>query len=210
VSAISVTKETGAAGAAHSATPPGTRRILGIDPGLRLTGFGVIDQDGQQLRYVASGVIRVPDGELPARLSWIFAQVRELIDTYQPAQCAIEKVFVNVNPASTLLLGQARGAAITALARDGLPVSEYSALQIKQAVVGYGRANKAQVQQMMVRLLRLPGVPGQDAADALACAVCHAHGAQLLGTLEGAQHAALGGGLAKRGLRLRRGRLVQT
>jgi len=144
------------------------RRILGIDPGLRLTGFGLIEvRDAHRIGYVTSGVIRVPEGELAERLATIFRQVREIIEQYQPDAAAIEKVFVNVNPASTLLLGQARGAALCALAVSGLPVAEYSALQIKQAVVGYGRASKEQIQAMMVRLLDLPGAP--------ACAVCHAH-----------------------------------
>lgn len=182
-----------------------TQRILAIDPGLRLTGFGVIDRQGQQLRYVGSGVIRVPTGELPGRLAAIFAEVRSLIDHYQPQQCAIEKVFVNVNPNSTLLLGQARGAALTALATGGLPVAEYTALQIKQSVVGYGRASKQQIQQMMVRLLSLPGVPSTDAADALACAVCHAQGASALGAVGAAVP-----GLLARGSRLRRGRLLPS
>lgn len=180
-------------------------RILGIDPGLRLTGFGVIERHGPSLAYVASGVIKVPDGELPHRLATIFHRVRELIETYQPGQAAIEKVFVNVNPASTLLLGQARGAALTALATAGLPIAEYTPMQIKQAAVGTGRATKAQVQAMVVRLLSLPGAPTADAADALACALCHAHGNPQLATLSG-----IAPGLARRGLRLRRGRLVQS
>ncbi len=117
-------------------------RILGVDPGLRATGFGVIERCGSGLRYVASGVIRVPEGELPMRLAMIYAQLREVIERYEPGVAAVEKVFVNVNPQSTLLLGQARGAAITALASAGLPVSEYTALQVKQAVVGYGRGGQ--------------------------------------------------------------------
>jgi crossover junction endodeoxyribonuclease RuvC len=180
-------------------------RILGVDPGLRITGFGIVDRNGARLTYVASGVIRVPEGELPARLAVIYGRLREIVDRYAPQQTAVERVFVNVNPASTLLLGQARGAAITALAAAGLPVAEYSALQIKQSVVGYGKASKEQVQQMTVRLLSLPGVPTKDAADALACAVCHAHGAPTLAALGG-----LAPALARRGLRVRRGRLVQS
>ncbi len=182
-----------------------TVRILGIDPGLRLTGFGIIEQRGQKLSYVASGVIRIPDGELPVRLATIYSQVREVIGTYSPDIAAVEKVFVNVNPHSTLLLGQARGAAIVALASSGLPVTEYTALQIKQAVVGYGRATKAQIQAMMVRLLALPGTPSADAADALACATCHAHGRGVLGTLGASSPT-----LVQRGLRVRRGRLVKS
>jgi crossover junction endodeoxyribonuclease RuvC len=165
----------------------------------------VIDKTGARLQYVASGVIRVPDGELPNRLADIHARVREIVETYAPQQCAIEKVFVNVNPHSTLLLGQARGAAIVALAGSGLPVAEYTALQIKQSVVGYGRATKEQVQHMICRLLGLPAEPSKDAADALACAVCHAHGFAALGTLGGLSPA-----LARRGLRVKRGRLVQS
>lgn len=180
-------------------------RILGIDPGLRVTGFGVIDKLGSRLTYVASGVIRVPDGELPTRLATIHQQVCEVVERYQPQRCAIEKVFVNINPTSTLLLGQARGAAIVALAGSGLPVAEYSALQIKQSVVGYGRATKEQIQQMMIRLLKLPGAPSRDAADALACAVCHAHGLQLIEAVGDA-----GTALTRRGLRLKRGRLVKS
>jgi crossover junction endodeoxyribonuclease RuvC len=150
-------------------------RILGIDPGLRLTGFGVIDVDGPRLSYVASGVVRTPDADLPQRLHVIFESIREVVATHRPTSAAIEKVFVNVNPQSTLLLGQARGAAICALMTGGIAVSEYTALQTKQATVGYGKANKTQVQEMVRRLLRLSGIPGADAADALACAICHAH-----------------------------------
>jgi crossover junction endodeoxyribonuclease RuvC len=151
-------------------------RILGIDPGLRVTGFGVIDADGQQRRYVASGCIRSPDKEgLPQRLHCIVEGLFAIIDEYQPQQVAIEQVFVNVNPQSTLLLGQARGAAITAAVLKRLPVAEYTALQVKQAVVGHGKAAKQQVQDMVQRLLSLQGSPQADAADALACALCHAN-----------------------------------
>ncbi|HMS78180.1 MAG TPA: crossover junction endodeoxyribonuclease RuvC [Burkholderiaceae bacterium] len=187
-------------------------RILGIDPGLRLTGFGVVERHGaNRLAYVASGVIRVPDGELPVRLATIFAQLREVIAEYRPDAAAVEKVFVNVNPHSTLLLGQARGAAICAAATSGLPVAEYTALQVKQAVVGYGRATKEQVQAMVVRLLALPGTPSKDAADALACAACHAHGGALLGALvAGAATLPVPTVLARRGVRVRRGRVVAS
>ncbi|HEX7683096.1 MAG TPA: crossover junction endodeoxyribonuclease RuvC [Trinickia sp.] len=178
-------------------------RILGIDPGLRVTGFGVIEQTGQRLTYVTSGVIRTGDGDLPSRLGTIFDGVSALIRQHAPDQSAIEKVFVNVNPQSTLLLGQARGAAICGLVSGGVPVAEYTALQLKQAVVGYGRATKEQMQQMVVRLLSLTGVPGTDAADALGMAICHAHGGNTLDTLGGIAPA-----LAKKGLRVRRGRLV--
>lgn len=179
-------------------TRPSTERvrILGVDPGLRLTGFGIVDRAGQKVVYVTSGVIRTPAGELPERLKAILENLNEVIATHRPEQVAVEKVFVNVNPASTLLLGQARGAAICAAVSCGLPVSEYTALQVKQAVVGQGHAAKEQVQAMVRRLLGLPGEPSADAADALACAICHAHGGLGLGKL------------ATAGYRMRNGRLV--
>ncbi|MEP7057001.1 MAG: crossover junction endodeoxyribonuclease RuvC [Caldimonas sp.] len=156
-------------------------RILGIDPGLRTTGFGVIDCDGPTLHYVASGTIRSDSalpGRLPARLKVIFDGVRELSARYQPHCASVEIVFVNVNPQSTLLLGQARGAALTALVASELEVAEYTALQMKKAIVGHGKAKKEQVQEMVMRLLALPGLPGKDAADALGLAICHAHAAR--------------------------------
>ena len=155
-------------------------RILGIDPGLRTTGFGVIDTEGAKLHYVASGTIKtdaVDIGQLPARLKIIFDGVREVTARYQPACASVEIVFVNVNPQSTLLLGQARGAALTALVSNDLAVAEYTALQMKKAIVGHGQARKEQVQEMVMRLLALPGLPGKDAADALGLAICHAHAA---------------------------------
>lgn len=158
-------------------------RIIGIDPGLRTTGFGVIDVSGAQLSYVASGTIstlHLAPGELPARLKVLFEGVREVIQRYQPEQASVEIVFVNVNPQSTLLLGQARGACVTALVTAELHVAEYTALQMKQAVVGHGRAQKSQVQEMVKRLLKLPGLPGPDAADALGLAITHAHAGQSL------------------------------
>jgi crossover junction endodeoxyribonuclease RuvC len=174
-----------------------TVRILGIDPGLRITGFGVIDKTGQKLAYVASGCIKTNEHQsLPERIKTIIDGIAEVVASYHPHQAAIEKVFVNVNPQSTLLLGQARGAAIAALVAQGLPVAEYTALQLKQAVVGHGKAAKEQVQAMVVRLLSLPGEPSADAADALGCAICHAHGGQGLGAL------------ATKGFRVRNGRLV--
>ena len=153
-------------------------RILGIDPGLRTTGFGVIDADGSQLSYVASGTIsttHLDKAHLPARLKVLFDGVREVCARYAPDAASVEVVFVNVNPQSTLLLGQARGAAITALVSHDLPVAEYTALQMKQAVVGWGRADKKQIQEMVRRLLNLSGLPGPDAADALGLAITHAH-----------------------------------
>ena len=154
-------------------------RILGIDPGLRTTGFGVIEQTGSKLHYVTSGCVRSGGGELAARLQAILEGLAEIIAANRPQQVAIEKVFVNVNPQSTLLLGQARGTAICAAVIAGLPVAEYTALQVKQAVVGKGHAKKEQVQHMVRRLLALPGDPSPDAADALACAICHAPGGKL-------------------------------
>lgn len=150
-------------------------RILGIDPGSRTTGFGIIDIIGRDYVYVASGCIKtIPNDELAGRISIIVRHIDEIIDTYRPTQAAIEKVFVNVNPATTLMLGQARGAAIAALVLRDLPVYEYTALQVKQAVVGKGKAAKEQVQHMMVQMLHLSGMPQADAADGLAVALTHA------------------------------------
>lgn len=178
-------------------------KILGIDPGLRTTGFGVITKNGSKLAYIASGTIKTPDADLPQRLKTILSGVGEIIRTYSPDCAAIEKVFVNVNPQSTLLLGQARGAAICALVGADLAVAEYTALQVKQAVVGHGKAQKQQVQDMVQRLLALSGMPSTDAADALGVAICHAHSGESLATLGG-----LAPALARKGLRVRRGRLV--
>lgn len=153
-------------------------RILGIDPGLQTTGFGVIDVDGPHLQYVASGTITTTHlvrGDLPARLKVLYDGIGELRTRYQPDAAAIEIVFVNVNPQSTLLLGQARGACLTALITGELPIAEYTPMQMKQAVAGTGKAAKMQVQLMVQRLLQLPGLPGKDAADALGLAITHAH-----------------------------------
>jgi crossover junction endodeoxyribonuclease RuvC len=155
--------------------PAPTLRILGIDPGLNRTGYGVIDVARGQMRCVASGVIRVPAGELPQRLGFILSSLAAVIREHAPATAAIENVFVNVNPKATLLLGQARGAAICAAVGAGLAVHEYTALQVKQAVVGYGKAAKPQVQMMVMKLLALDEAPIADAADALACALTHAN-----------------------------------
>ncbi len=176
--------------------PAPTVRILGIDPGLRVTGFGVIEKNGASLSYIASGCVKSGDADLADRLKTILAGLREIIGEHRPQQVALEKVFVNVNPASTLALGQARGTAICAAVDAGLPVSEYTALQVKQAVVGNGHAKKVQVQEMVKRLLGLAGAPSADAADALACAICHAHGGQGLGAIPTS------------GFRVKRGRLV--
>ena len=171
-------------------------RILGIDPGLNITGYGLLEAQGQRLHYQGSGAIRIPKGTLPERLKTLFEGVSQVALQAQADIAVVEIVFVNVNPQSTLLLGQARGAAISALVHADLPVAEYTALQIKQAVVGQGKAAKEQVQHMVVRLLNLPGAPTADAADALACAICHAHGGQGLGAL------------ATAGFRVRGGRLI--
>jgi crossover junction endodeoxyribonuclease RuvC len=170
-------------------------RILGIDPGLRITGFGVIEKSGSRLRYLTSGCVRSGSGDLAARLKALLDGLAEVIGAHRPEEVAIEKVFVNVNPQSTLLLGQARGTAICAAVIAGLPVAEYTALQVKQAVVGKGHAKKEQVQHMVKRLLALPGDPSPDAADALACAICHAHGERL-------------GSVLTKNLRMKNGRLV--
>ena len=178
-------------------------RILGIDPGLNTTGFGVIESEGARLRYVASGTIstaKIAKGELPARIKVIFEGVREVVQRYAPEQSAMEIVFVNVNPQSTLLLGQARGAAMAALVTAGLPVAEYTATQMKKGVVGHGQAKKEQIQQMVARLLALPGLPGKDAADALGLAITHAHAGTTMAalaaetTLARRQHAQYRGG----------------
>ena len=155
----------------------------------------MIEAQGGALRYVTSGCVRSGQGDLATRLKAILDGLKEVIAAHSPGEVAVEKVFVNVNPQSTLALGQARGTAICAAVLAGLPVAEYTALQVKQSVVGNGHADKEQVQHMVRRLLALPGEPSADAADALACAICHAHGARL-------------GALSTRGLRMRKGRLV--
>jgi crossover junction endodeoxyribonuclease RuvC len=155
----------------------------------------VIEKNGTRLQYVASGCVKSGEGELAARLKIILEGLNEVIGAHGPVQVAIEKVFVNVNPQSTLALGQARGTAICAAVLAGLPVAEYTALQVKQSVVGNGHAKKEQVQHMVRRLLALPGDPASDAADALACAICHAHSAQL-------------GSFDTHQLRMKKGRLV--
>jgi crossover junction endodeoxyribonuclease RuvC len=162
-------------------------RILGIDPGLQCTGFGVLDTDGPRLHYVASGTSRTSPADgalLPARLKVLFDGIGEVVRRYQPEVAACEIVFVNVNPQATLLLGQARGACLTALVANGLSVAEYTALQLKKAVAGHGRANKEQMQEMVKRLLQLPGLPGKDAADALGLAITHAQVARTTAAIE--------------------------
>lgn len=155
--------------------------ILGIDPGSRKTGFGIIRVQGSKSEYVTSGVIRMQDtDELPIRLKVIFDSLTQIIQQYQPQEMAIEQVFMAKNAASALKLGQARGAAIVAAATLTLPVAEYEARKVKQSVVGNGAADKLQVQHMVKSLLRLPAAPQEDAADALAVALCHANTRQHL------------------------------
>lgn len=156
----------------------------------------MIDKSEGNLTYVSSGSVKTSEGELPSRLKLILDNLTEIITLYRPQHVSVEQVFVNINPKSTLLLGQARGAAICAAVMNNLIVAEYTALQIKQAVVGNGHAKKDQVQEMVVRLLNLNGSPGADAADALACAICHANGGLGLGRI------------ATTGYRMKRGRLV--
>ena len=150
-------------------------RLIGLDPGLRRTGWGVIDVDGNRLRHVAHGVIKVPvEGSLAMRLSELFEAIQVVLGEQRPTEAAVEETFVNVNPVSTLKLGQARGVVLLAPARAGLPVFEYAANLVKKSVVGTGHADKHQIAMMVGRLL--PGVEASaDAADALAVAICHAH-----------------------------------
>ncbi|MNE17632.1 Crossover junction endodeoxyribonuclease RuvC [compost metagenome] len=149
--------------------------ILGIDPGSRITGYGVVRQGARGCEYVASGCIRTGSGELPERLQIVFRSVREIITRYGPVTMGIERVFMARNADSALKLGQARGAAIVAAIEEGLEIAEYSATQVKQAVAGTGGANKEQVQMMVMHLLNLTEKPQIDASDALAIALCHAH-----------------------------------
>jgi crossover junction endodeoxyribonuclease RuvC len=150
-------------------------RLIGLDPGLRLTGWGVIDVEGNRLRHVAHGVIKIAgDRPLADRLCELFDGVAAVIAAQQPAEAAVEETFVNVNPGSTLKLGQARGVVMLAPARAGLPVFEYAANLVKKSVTGVGHAEKRQIAMMVGRLL--PGIDATaDAADALAVAICHAH-----------------------------------
>ncbi|ACV27276.1 crossover junction endodeoxyribonuclease RuvC [Kangiella koreensis] len=165
--------------------------ILGIDPGSRLTGFGIIEVGGQipanRPRYITSGCIRIKDETLDLKLKQIFDSVCELIQEFKPDEFAIESVFLSKNADSALKLGQARGAAIVAASHYALPVSEYPATKVKQSVVGTGGADKSQVQHMVKTLLKLPTSPQADAADALAVALCHANTSQGLALLKGAK-----------------------
>ncbi|MEP4892023.1 MAG: crossover junction endodeoxyribonuclease RuvC [Aliiglaciecola sp.] len=171
--------------------------ILGIDPGSRITGYGVIKQTGNTFSYLGSGCIRVQGDELAPRLNQIYKGVTEIICQFQPQFFAIEQVFMAKNPDSALKLGQARGAAIVAATNAELPVSEYSARQIKQSVVGKGSAEKTQVQHMVTYLLKLSKTPQADAADALAVALCHGHSYQTLIKLAGKASKTVRGRLRK-------------
>ena len=151
------------------------KRILGIDPGSRLTGFGIIDVHQKKSVYVTSGCIRMQAKLMPLRLHEIYTGINQIIEQYQPTISAIEQIFMYRNAATALKLGQARGVAMVACVQHGLPVHEYAPTQIKQAVVGTGRADKIQVQHMVKVLLSLSNTPQTDAADALAVAICHAH-----------------------------------
>ncbi|GHA11897.1 crossover junction endodeoxyribonuclease RuvC [Arenicella chitinivorans] len=163
----------------HVATYSKPTIILGIDPGSRITGIGVIRAQGADLKYIYSESLKLPSGELPGRLQMIYARLTQVIGETSPDIVAIERVFLAKNPQSALVLGHARGAAMLAAVNHALPVMEYSATEIKKTVVGRGRADKAQVQHMMRVLLGLRVAPGEDASDALAAAVCHAHHQQL-------------------------------
>jgi crossover junction endodeoxyribonuclease RuvC len=160
--------------------------ILGIDPGSRHTGFGLVRQQGSVLSYVSCGTVSTVSEDIPARLGEIFSRLSVVVHEHQPVEAAIEKVFMARNADSALKLGQARGAAICAVVQGGVPVFEYSARQVKQAMVGKGSAEKSQVAQMVRYLLKLDHVPQADAADALAIAICHAHMRVSLARIAGA------------------------
>jgi crossover junction endodeoxyribonuclease RuvC len=163
-------------------------RILGIDPGTRLTGYGILEQQGNRLLHIDNGVIQTRSSEpLAERLHTIHRELGRIINCFGPQAVAVEQIFVAKNALSALKLGHARGAAMLAGTLAGLPVSEYSALQVKSAVVGYGKADKGQVQQMVRILMALPEIAQEDASDALAVAICHAHSYQLGNRLRGGQ-----------------------
>lgn len=162
-------------------------RVLGIDPGSRVTGFGVIETDGVRSRYLGSGCIRTASGAFPERLGEIFSGLRDVLAEWQPAEVAIEQVFVSRNASSALKLGQARGAAISAVVTLDLPVFEYTPAAVKQGLVGNGRAEKEQVQHMVRIILGMQGKMGLDESDALAIALCHAHSNATRRHIEGAQ-----------------------
>jgi crossover junction endodeoxyribonuclease RuvC len=158
-----------------SVSGAGQTRILGIDPGSRITGYGLIEAGAGRSRCIAHGAIQLGQDSMPQRLLSLLQELRALIRQHQPQEVAMEEVFVRRNVASALVLGQARGAAICAIAEAGLPLHEYAPASIKLAVAGNGRAEKPQIQRMVKVLLNLPAIPLADAADALACALCHAH-----------------------------------
>jgi len=159
-------------------------RILGIDPGSRVTGFGIIETEGNRLRHIDNGIITSnPNEPLAIRLKTIYDGVARVIGGYRPEAVAVEQIFLARNPQAALVLGHARGTAMLAAVNAGLAVHEYTALQVKSAVVGYGRAAKPQVQQMVKVLLNLPEIAQEDAADALGVAICHAHSRTLNQTL---------------------------
>jgi crossover junction endodeoxyribonuclease RuvC len=160
-------------------------RILGIDPGSRITGYGIIDTDGRRNIYVGSGCVKVAENSIGEKIKTIFDEISTLVATEKPAELAIEKVFMHRNADSALKLGQARGAAICAVTAHSLPVFEYTPAQIKQSVVGKGNAEKRQVQHMVKFLLNLPAMPQADAADALAAALCHANTKNTLAHMHG-------------------------
>lgn len=164
--------------------------IIGIDPGSRMTGYGIIHTQGDKLEFLDAGTIRTDSPDMPVRIERIFAGISRIVQHYQkysdsPMHAAIEQVFMATNPDSALKLGQARGAAIAGLTACGLSVSEYTARQIKQAVCGYGAADKDQVSAMVCRILTLDVIPQADAADGLACAICHAHSSHSMHKLLG-------------------------
>ena len=160
-------------------------RVLGIDPGSRITGYGIIDKVGNRLVHVDNGAIFTDSHrDFPIRLQRIYRGLTEIIEQYRPDAVAVENIFFATNVQSALKLGQARGAAIVAGVNAGLPVFEYTALQVKQAVVGHGRADKQQVQKMLKALLNLPETAQEDASDALAAAVCHIHSIGLASRLK--------------------------
>ncbi|CDZ78193.1 Crossover junction endodeoxyribonuclease RuvC [Legionella massiliensis] len=169
--------------------------ILGIDPGSRITGYGLIKEENRKIQYLDSGCIRTSEGELSQRLLQIFDGICQLMDEYSPDEVAIEQVFIHQNPSSALKLGHARGVAMVAAASHRIMVNEYSPREIKQSVVGYGAAQKEQVKHMVVSLLMLNSPPQSDAADALAIAICHSHMRHGLAALQQ---------LGKPGLRRRR------
>jgi crossover junction endodeoxyribonuclease RuvC len=160
-------------------------RVLGVDPGSRVTGFGVIESDGSRSRYLESGCIRTVAGEFPDRLGEIFRGLSEVLEAWRPEEVAIEQVFVSRNASSALKLGQARGAAISAIVTRELPVFEYTPAAVKQGLVGNGRAEKEQVQHMVQVILGLQGRMSLDQSDALAIALCHAHSISTRARIEG-------------------------